>query len=138
MIESRRAGQVQYAWYRSSYRASVSKCDGKRPRGIHRRRWSENTLIYLREIGWKVWTVFILHRIETSDRLLQTRQGALGLHTMLEISLSIWATRGFPRRTQLHGVSNIIQFIFDTRCLKDTNKKGLQYRQSNKQMARQK
>jgi hypothetical protein len=37
---------------RIAYRIFVGKPEGKRPLGRPRRRWVDNTKIYLREIGW--------------------------------------------------------------------------------------
>jgi hypothetical protein len=37
---------------RNAYRIWVGKPEGKRPLGIHRRRWKDNIRMDLREIGW--------------------------------------------------------------------------------------
>jgi hypothetical protein len=37
---------------RNAYRISVGRQDGKRPLGIPRHRWVDNTKLDLREIGW--------------------------------------------------------------------------------------
>jgi hypothetical protein len=42
---------------RNTYRVFMGKPEGKRLLGKQRRRWVDNIKIYLREIGWIIWTV---------------------------------------------------------------------------------
>jgi hypothetical protein len=44
---------------RSAYKISIGKPEGRSPLGRPRRRWEGNIRIDLRELEWKVWTVFI-------------------------------------------------------------------------------
>jgi len=53
---------------RNIYKILVAKPVGKTPLGRSRCRW-ENIRMHLREIGGKVWTGFIWHRIGTSGGL---------------------------------------------------------------------
>lgn len=46
------------------------KYDGKRPLGIHRRRWEYNIKIYLRKSVWRVWIGLVRLIIWTCVRLL--------------------------------------------------------------------
>jgi hypothetical protein len=46
------------------------KLEGKRPLGRPRRRWKDNIIMDLREIGWELRTGCIRLRIRTSDGLL--------------------------------------------------------------------
>jgi hypothetical protein len=55
---------------RNAYRILVGKPAGNRQLGRPRRRWMDNIKIYLREIGWDVWTESIWLRTETSVWLL--------------------------------------------------------------------
>jgi hypothetical protein len=101
IIKSRRmrwTGHVTRMGYkRNAYRNLVGMPEGKRPLRRARHRWEDNIKMYLREIR------FIWLRIETNGGLLWTRQWTFGL------CLSSWATGGFSRRTQLHGVSLVSQ-----------------------------
>jgi hypothetical protein len=49
------------------------KPEGKRPLGRLRRRWEDNSIMDLREIGWEGGTGFFWLRIGISGRLLWTR-----------------------------------------------------------------
>jgi hypothetical protein len=40
----------------SAYRILVGNPEGKRPLGRPRRRWEDNIIMDIREIGWVVWT----------------------------------------------------------------------------------
>jgi hypothetical protein len=57
---------------RNAFRILVGKPEGKRPLGRPRRRWVDNFLMDLREIGWDgvVWIGLIWLRIGTSGGLL--------------------------------------------------------------------
>jgi hypothetical protein len=41
---------------RNAYSILLSKSEGKRPHGRSRCRWEDNIEIYLREMGWDVFT----------------------------------------------------------------------------------
>jgi hypothetical protein len=60
MTKSRRirwTGHVaQMGEKRNAYRVLMGKPEGKMPPGRPRHRWVDNIKIYLREIGWVVWT----------------------------------------------------------------------------------
>jgi hypothetical protein len=43
----------------NAYRVLMAKPEGKRPLRRPRRRWKDNIRMYLREIGWVVWTGLI-------------------------------------------------------------------------------
>jgi len=43
----------------------VGKPEGKRPLGRSRRRWEDNNMIDLQEVGWGVWTGLSWIRIGT-------------------------------------------------------------------------
>jgi hypothetical protein len=55
---------------RNVYRALVGKPEGKRGLERPRRRWEDGIKIYLREIGWGVWSGFSWLRIGTVGGLL--------------------------------------------------------------------
>jgi hypothetical protein len=56
---------------RNEYRILIGKSEGKSPLGRHKRRWENNFIIGLKEIGWEgVWTGCVWLRIGTSGRLL--------------------------------------------------------------------
>jgi hypothetical protein len=55
---------------RNVYRVLVGKPEGKRPLGRPRRRWEDEIKMYLREIGWGVWSGFIWLRIGIVGGLL--------------------------------------------------------------------
>jgi hypothetical protein len=55
---------------RNAYTVFVRKPEVKRPLGRPGCRWGDNIKMYLREIGWVVWTEFICLRIGTSGELL--------------------------------------------------------------------
>jgi hypothetical protein len=57
---------------RNAYNILVGKPEGKRPVGRYRRRWEDTIRIYLRKIGWKVWTGFVWLRIGASGEPLAT------------------------------------------------------------------
>jgi hypothetical protein len=48
----------------------VGKPEGKRLLGRSRRRWEENILMDLQEVGWKTWSGLIWLRIGIGDRLM--------------------------------------------------------------------
>jgi hypothetical protein len=54
------------------YKILVEKREGKRPLGRPRRRWVDNIKMDLGEMGWKMWTRFMLLRKRTSGGLLRT------------------------------------------------------------------
>ena len=60
VIKSRRmrwAGHVaRMGESRGVYRVLVGKPDGKRPLGRPRRRWEDNIKMYVKEVGFGVWT----------------------------------------------------------------------------------
>jgi hypothetical protein len=55
---------------KNAFKIMVGKPEGKRPLERLRSRWEDNVRMYLREMGWKVWTGFIWLRIGASDGLL--------------------------------------------------------------------
>jgi hypothetical protein len=55
---------------RNAYRIFVVKPEGKRPQQKSRRRWKDNIKMDVREIGWEVWTEYILLWIGSSGGLL--------------------------------------------------------------------
>jgi hypothetical protein len=61
-----------YVWRekRDAYMVLMGKPNGKRPLGRSRRRWENNSKMYLQDIGWGVWTGLIFLSIETVGRLL--------------------------------------------------------------------
>jgi hypothetical protein len=73
-IKSRRmrwAGHVaRMGEGRNLYTVLVEKAEGKRPLGRPRRRWEDGIKIYLREIGWGVWSGFTWLRIGIVGGLL--------------------------------------------------------------------
>jgi hypothetical protein len=81
---------------RNAYRILVGKPEGKRPLGRPRRRWEDNIKMDLREIGWGG-----MDWIELAEDMDQWRAV---VNTVMKF-LSGWATGGFSRRAQLHGVS---------------------------------
>jgi hypothetical protein len=54
MSKSRRMRWIRHVarMGRNSYRILVGKPEGKRPLGRTKRRWKDNIIKYLREIGW--------------------------------------------------------------------------------------
>jgi len=52
---------------RGVYRVLVGKPEGKRPLGRPRRRWEDNIIMDLKELGVGVWTGLIWLRIGTGD-----------------------------------------------------------------------
>jgi hypothetical protein len=72
-IKSRRmrwAGHVERMGEgRNVYRVLVGKPEGKRPYVRPRRRWKDGIRMYLREIGWGVWSGFIWLRMATAGSL---------------------------------------------------------------------
>jgi hypothetical protein len=55
---------------RNVYRVLVGKPEGKRPVERPRRGWEDGIKMYLREIGWGVWSGFTWLRIGTVGGLL--------------------------------------------------------------------
>jgi hypothetical protein len=55
---------------RNSYRVLVGKPEGKRLLGRPRLRWEDGIKMYLREIGWRLWSGFSWLRIGTVGGLL--------------------------------------------------------------------
>jgi hypothetical protein len=51
---------------RNAYKRLVGRPERKRTLGRHRSRWEYSIRMYLRGIGWRVWTGSIWHRIGTS------------------------------------------------------------------------
>jgi hypothetical protein len=58
---------------RNSYNILVRKPEGKKSQGRPTRRLDNNVRLDVREVGWKLWTGWILFRLETSGGLLCTR-----------------------------------------------------------------
>jgi hypothetical protein len=54
----------------NAYIILIGKPEGKGPFRSPRHRWEDNMKLYLGEIGWKVWTECIRHRIGTIGWLL--------------------------------------------------------------------
>jgi hypothetical protein len=73
-IKSRRmrwAGHVaRMGEERKVYKVLAGKPEGKRPLERPRRRWEDWIRMYLREIGWGMWSGFIWLRIGASGGLL--------------------------------------------------------------------
>jgi hypothetical protein len=55
---------------RNAYRLLLGKPEGKRPQGRARRRWVDNTKMYLLEIVGAAWTELVSLRIGSSGELL--------------------------------------------------------------------
>ena len=58
-----------------AYRVLVGKPEGKRPLGRPRRRWGDNIIMDLQEVGWGggAWTGLIWFRIRTGGGYLEMR-----------------------------------------------------------------
>jgi hypothetical protein len=73
-IKSRRIRWVEHVASmgegRNVYRVLVGKTEGNRPLERPRRRWEYVIKIYLREIGWEVWSGFTWLRIGIVGGLL--------------------------------------------------------------------
>jgi hypothetical protein len=82
----------------------VGKQGGKKPMGWPRRRWEDNIKINLREIGWG--SIDWINLTEDRDwwRALVNMVMNIRVPQNVGKSLSSWATDGFSRRAQLHGV----------------------------------
>jgi hypothetical protein len=52
------------------YRILVGTPERKRTLGRPRHRWKDEIRMYIREIGWKVWTGFVWLRVGSSGGLL--------------------------------------------------------------------
>jgi hypothetical protein len=52
------------------YKVLVGKPEGKKPLGRSRHRWEDGIIIYLREIGWGVWSGLNWLSIVANGRLL--------------------------------------------------------------------
>jgi hypothetical protein len=55
---------------KNAYKILVGKSKGKKPPRRTRHRWEDNIRLYLREIGWEVWTGCMWLRIWTNGRFL--------------------------------------------------------------------
>ena len=60
----------KYGERRGKYRILVWKLEEKRPLGGSRRRWEDNIMIDLQEVGWEAWTVLIWLGTGTSGKCL--------------------------------------------------------------------
>jgi hypothetical protein len=82
----------------------MGKPEGKRPLGRYRRKWEDNIIMDLREIGWGAmdW----IHLAQDRDHWRAIVKKVMNLWIPLNIGkfLSGWATVGFSRMAQLHGV----------------------------------
>jgi hypothetical protein len=58
------------AWERKVYKDLAGKPEGKRPLERPRRRWEDWIRMYLREIGWGMWSGFTWLRIGAGGGLL--------------------------------------------------------------------
>jgi hypothetical protein len=90
---------------RNAYRILVGKPEVNRPLGRPRRRWEVNIRINLREIGWGGMDWIDLAQDKDQWRALVNTVMNLRVPSNFGKFLSSCATGGFPRRTQLHGVS---------------------------------
>jgi hypothetical protein len=90
---------------RNAYRILVGKPVGKRPLGRPRRRWVDNIRMDLREIGWggTDW----IDVAQDRDQWRALVNTVMNLRVPINVGkfLSVCATGGFSRSTQLHGVS---------------------------------
>jgi hypothetical protein len=66
------ARHVERIWEKRNAYMLVGKQEGKRPLGRPRRRWVENIMMYLVEVGWDgmMWTRLVSLRIGTGGELL--------------------------------------------------------------------
>jgi hypothetical protein len=58
---------------RGAYRVLVGRPEGRRPLGRSRRRWEDNIIMDLQEVGWGAWTGLLWLRIRAGGRLLWMR-----------------------------------------------------------------
>jgi hypothetical protein len=90
---------------RNAYRILLRKPKRIRPLGRPRRRWENNIKMVLRDIGWGVmgW----IYLAEDRDQWRAHVKKVMNLLVLLNSGKfwSCYATGGFPRRAQLHGVS---------------------------------
>jgi hypothetical protein len=55
---------------RGAYRILVGRPEGRRPLGRLRRKWEDDIIMDLQEVGWGTWTGLIRLRIGTGGGLL--------------------------------------------------------------------
>jgi hypothetical protein len=87
---------------RNAHRIFVGKPEGKRPLGRHRRRWEDNIRLDLREAGWGGMDWIDLAQDRDQDMVMN-----LWVPSNVGKFLSGWATGGFLKRAQLHGVRQL-------------------------------
>jgi hypothetical protein len=90
---------------RNAYRILVGKPEGKRPLGRPRHRWEDNIKMDLREIGWG--GMGRINLTQDRDWCMVLVKTVINIRDTQNVGkfLSSWATGGYPRRTQLRGVS---------------------------------
>jgi hypothetical protein len=90
------------------HRILVLRLQGKRPLGRPRYRWDDNIKMVLREIWWSDMDWIDLGQDKEQWRDFVITVMNLRVPWNVEKFLSIWATGGFSRRTQFHGVSLLV------------------------------
>jgi hypothetical protein len=90
---------------RNAYRILVGKPEEKRPLGRPRRRWEDNIIMDVREIGWGGMDWIDLAQDRDQWRALVNTVMNLRVQTNVRKFLSGCATGCFSRWAQLHGVS---------------------------------
>jgi hypothetical protein len=90
---------------RNAYRILVGKPEGKRPLGRPKRRWGDNIMMGIREIGWGFMDWIGLAVDRNQWKALVNTVMKLRVPYNFGKVLSCCATDGFSRRTQLNGVS---------------------------------
>jgi hypothetical protein len=90
---------------RNACRILVGKPEGRRPLGRPRRRWEDNIIMDLGEIGWGVMYWIDLAQDRDQWRALVNTVMNFRVPENVGKFLSSCATGGCSRRPQLHGVS---------------------------------
>jgi hypothetical protein len=95
---------------RNAYRILVGKAEGKKTLGRPRRRWEDNIKMTYREIGWGAMDSIDLAQDKDQWRALVNTVINLQVPYNVGKFLSSYATGGFSRWAQLHGVSSFCVF----------------------------
>jgi hypothetical protein len=88
----------------------VRKPEGKRPQGIPRHIWEDNSKMDLRKIRWGSMDWIDLAQDRDQWRTLVNTAMSLWVPYDLGKFLSSLATSGFTRRAQLHAVSYLVSY----------------------------